>query len=166
MAREDGFLNVDLEVGARTRARLAPLVDALQETLFELFCGRIRGLYRAHYESTACRGGASQTIHALATAIEELSPSARRAWNTASMRDFNVGVELARGVRSVGLAIDPDAIRRVAALGGRIAFTAYQEAAIPQARLDGPTGTGARKSREPARARKRGPAVTRPKRSR
>ena len=54
MPKDDGFLNVDLEVGARNRALLAPLVEALHDTLFELFRGRIRGLYRAHYESHGC----------------------------------------------------------------------------------------------------------------
>ena len=125
-----GFLNVDLEVGARTRAILAPLLDALDSTLFTLFRGRIRGLYRAHYETEACSRDASSTIHALATAIEAVGAPARRAWDRAAMRDFNVGIELARGVRSVELAIDPRAIGRVAALGGRIAVTAYQVVAM------------------------------------
>jgi hypothetical protein len=133
----DGFLNVDLEIGARTRARLAPLIDGLQGKLFELFHGRIRGLYHAHYESNSCRPDASHTIHDLAAAVEALNPEGRRAWKAAEMRDFNIGVELARGVRSVELAIDREAIRRVSALGGRIAFTAYQVAAIPRARLKG-----------------------------
>jgi len=75
------------------------------------------------------------------------------------MRDFNIGVELARGVRSIELAIDPDAIRRVAALGGRIAFTAYQTAAIPRARLDRATETRDQKPQQPTRARKRSRTV-------
>lgn len=131
---DDGFLNVDLEVGARTRTQLAPLIDAFEGELFELFRGRIRGLYRAHYESNGCQRDASNTIHELAAAIERLNRSGRRAWNTAVMRDFNIGVELARGVRSIELAIDPAAVRRVAALGGRIAFTAYQVAAMRKPR--------------------------------
>lgn len=67
--------------------------------------------------------------------IEALPAPARRAWQGASLRDFNVGAELARGVRMLELAIDPAAIRRVAALGGRIVFTAYQVAAMRQGRL-------------------------------
>jgi hypothetical protein len=130
----DGFLNVDLEVGARTRAALGPLVDAVDGTLFELFRGRIRSLYRAHYESSGCHEDASATIRALATVIEGLPRPARRAWDAATLRDFNVGVELERGVRSVELAIDPDVVSRVAALGGRIAFTAYQVAAMRKPR--------------------------------
>jgi hypothetical protein len=60
------------------------------------------------------------------TVIYALPARARRAWKAASLRDFNIGVELAPRMRSVELAIAPDAIRDVAALGGRIAFTAYR----------------------------------------
>ena len=135
MKKEPGFLNVDLEIGARTSGQLAPLLDAFEGKLFELFRGRIRGIYRAHYESIGCGRDASTTIRALVATIEALDRAARRAWNAAAMRDFNIGVELARGVRSVELVLDHDVIEQVAALGGRIAFTAYNEAAIPRQRL-------------------------------
>lgn len=136
MPKDDGFLNVDLEIGARTRAQLAPLIDGLQGKLFELFCGRIRGIYRAHYEVSGCGPrNASDSMRELVTAIEALDASGRRAWDTAALREFNIGVALARGVRSVELAIDPEVISRVAAIGERIAFTAYQVAAIPRGRL-------------------------------
>lgn len=134
MSRTDGFLNVDLEVGAPTRARLAPLVTALESNLFELFRGRIKTLYRAHFELSGCTRDASGTIHALAATIEALAPRARRAWNAAAVRDFNIGVELERGVKSIELAIDDAAVRRVSALGGRIVFTAYQAAAMKPAK--------------------------------
>lgn len=130
MPGPDGFLNVDLEVGARARDTLAPLVEAFEGVLFELYRGRIRGLYRAHYEVSGCVRNASATLHALAAAIEALSRRARRSWRSASLRDFNIGVELERGVRSIELALDPEAVRRVSALGGRLVFTAYQVAAI------------------------------------
>lgn len=125
MPRADGFLNVDLEIGARTRAELTPLIDAVTGTLLELFRGRTGGLYRAHYESRGQHADANATIRALVDAIDALPPPARRAWASAAMRDFNVGVELAGGDRSVELAIDAETVQRVAALGGRIAFTAY-----------------------------------------
>ena len=126
----DGFLNVDLEIGARSRTRLAPLLDVLDGQLFELFAGRLRSLYRVHYETKGCARDASATIRELVAVIEGLGPPARRAWDAAVMRDFNVGAELERGVRSVDLAIEPDVVRQVAGLGGRIVFTAYQVAAM------------------------------------
>jgi hypothetical protein len=136
-AKESSFANVDLEIGARTRAHLAPLIEQLKDGLYEMFVGRIGGLYRAHYESQGPSSiqsrpapNATRVIHELAEAIERLSAAGRRAWNTAAMRDFNVGVNIARGVWMTEHAVEPDAVRRVAALRGRIVFTAYQEAAI------------------------------------
>ena len=133
MPKQPAFLNVDLEVGARTRVRLAPLIRALRGKLFELHRGRHDDLYRVHYETNGCALDASATIHELAAAVEALDPVARRAWTDATLRDFNVGVELARGVALVELAIDPDAARRVVALGGRLVFTAYQVTVLERA---------------------------------
>jgi hypothetical protein len=126
-----GFLNVDLEVAARSRQRLQPLIDGLHGgALFELFCGRMGRAYHAHYETSGCSSDASATIHELCAAIEALRGNARRAWRDATVRDFNIGVELERGVRYIELAIDPAATRRVIALGGRMVLTAYQVAAM------------------------------------
>lgn len=132
MVTRGGFLNVDLEIAAHSSAVLLPLVDAFSNTLVELFRGSMLGLYRVHYEASGCGRDANETIHALAAAIDALGAVERRAWDAATLRDFNIGVELPEGVRSVELAIDLDAVRRVAALGGRIAFTAYQAAAMRQ----------------------------------
>lgn len=121
------FLNVDLEVAARTRAQLTPLIAELDDKLASLWRGRVKGQYRATYEAVKFRlPDATATIHELARVIESLSASARRAWRAASVRDFDIGVELARGERTLALAVEPDAVRRVAALGGRIAFTVYR----------------------------------------
>jgi hypothetical protein len=131
MLKSNGFLNVDLEVGADKRAQLAPLLDAFDGKLLELFRGRLFGLYRAHFECNGRVTDASSTIRELVAVIDGLNPAARTAWDQATMRDFNVGIELAHGVKSVELAIDPDTVRHVAALGARIVVTAYQVAAIP-----------------------------------
>ena len=130
MKKSDGFLNVDLEISARTRAVLAPLIDALDGTLFELYRGRLGHAYHVHYEVRGCARSASTTIHELAAKIEALGPAARRAWKAATLRDFNVGVELERGVKAIELAIDREASRRIVELGGRLVFTAYQVSAM------------------------------------
>jgi hypothetical protein len=122
VAKEDGFLNVDLQIGARTRAQLALLIEVLNSELFEMFVGRIRGLYHAHYETcgpSSIEGrlrsrNATVVIHELADVIEGLNASARRAWSAAAIRDFNVGVEVARGVWTVAHTVEADAVRRPA----------------------------------------------------
>lgn len=130
---DTGFLNVGLEVGARTRRGLAPLIDAFDGKVFPMYIGRLGRLYRAHYEIAGCADDASATIDALVAAIEQLDATARRAWKRATVRDFNIGVELARGVRNIELALEPAAVARVVSIGGRIVFTAYQEAAMRRA---------------------------------
>jgi hypothetical protein len=133
--RDPGFLNVDLEIGAPTRTALAPLLEELRDRLFEMHVGRIRSLYRAHYEISGCSPTtADATLSALADVIETLKPAARRAWKRTTMREFNVGVELEEGVKNVELAIRPKTVQRVAKLGGSIAFTAYQVAAMTRAK--------------------------------
>lgn len=139
MSTPDGFLNVDLEIGARSRAQLMPLVDAFQGKLFELFRGRIGGFYRGHYEVRGCAHDASATIDELAAVIEALPRRARAAWNAAEVRDFNIGVELEPGVKHIELALDPEVTARVTALGGRLVFTAYQVAAIQRRRARTPS---------------------------
>lgn len=139
VATDDGFCNVDLEIGARSRAQLAPIIEQFEGRLFEMYRGRIRGLYRAHYESAGCssirgrcRYNPTTVIHQLADVIEGLDTTARRAWKAAAMRDFNIGVEVARRVWGAEHVIEPDAVRRVAVLEGRIVFTVYQPAPSKQ----------------------------------
>lgn len=55
-----------------------------------------------------------------------MSTPGRRAWRAADVRDFDVGVELADGEQRLTTVVEPAAVRRVAALGGRIAFTVYR----------------------------------------
>jgi hypothetical protein len=133
VAKGEGFLNVDLEIGARSRARLLPIIEQVADQLFEMYIGRIRGLYCACYELIGPNGrryNPSAVIHGLADVIEGLNASGRRAWNAASKRDFNIGVELNRGISMTEHTVDDDAVRRVAALKGRIVFTLYQPAAM------------------------------------
>ena len=84
MPKNDCFRNVDLEVRALSRTQLGPLGDVLQCKLFELFRGRIRGLYRVHYEVSACGHDASASIRELAAVIEGLNRSEWRAWDAAT----------------------------------------------------------------------------------
>jgi hypothetical protein len=76
-------------------------------------------------DGSAANTAFTRVIQELGDVIEAFPRSARRAWNDAVVRDFNIGVELAPGANSVELAIAADAVKRVATLGGRISFTAY-----------------------------------------
>ncbi len=135
-----GFLNVDLEVAARSRAKIAPLLEAFDREMVGLYQGRERSLYLATYEVISVRAKTpSATIHALASVVDSLDAAGRRAWRAARKRNFDVGVEIAPRQWTSVWTIEPDAVKRVAALGGRIVFTAYLLAAMKR-----PAGSRAR----------------------
>ena len=65
-------------------------------------------------------------IHALCKVIESLSPAGRRIWR-ASRKAFDVGYSMRPSERSSHFSLRPDTLARVAALGGTLAVTYYQE---------------------------------------
>lgn len=158
-----GFKNVDLEIGAPTLEALAPIVAALDGTMIQLFHGRLEhlGEFRAHYE-ILCGREVNDVLSQLAKAIEGFEPAPRAAWDAAATRDFNIGVELERGVKTIEFALDPDVVRRIIDIGGRIAITAYQEVAFPvPIKLDATTIQEALDRGMPRRGRARGRAPSR-----
>lgn len=120
---------MDLELGASTRSALEPAMVAIENRMVEIFRGRMRGQYRAHYELAEVGHDASSTIERLADVVESLRGRARSAWLAAARRDFNIGVEILGGQRSIELALDSTVLRRVIELGGRVVFTAYRPTA-------------------------------------
>jgi len=121
------FINVDLEIGAR--GKLDALVCELTPRLFELFRGKLGALNRVHYEVGVCVSDADSTMLALVEAVQGLTPAARRSWDRAAMRDFNIGIQAGMaGVTRPGhfeLAIASTTLAQVAALGGRVVVTVY-----------------------------------------
>ena len=90
---ETHFLNVDLDIWSKKS--LAPLVEAFGSGVFLLHEGWEDPLYGAHLEvcSMVARGGAEALIGQFVTMIEKLPPGARRHWNAAERREFNIGVQ-------------------------------------------------------------------------
>jgi hypothetical protein len=81
------FLNVDLDL--YSRSNLQPLVAALGQRVFTLQVGREGQTYSAHLElSREPKTAGTALIHTLPKAE-------RKLWDTANVRDFNVGVQAA-----------------------------------------------------------------------
>ena len=80
-----------------------------------------------------CAGTPSETVAELIAVIDRLSPSARAAWDAASVRDFNVGIQSPASGQPLELSLDPSIVRSIAALGARIVLTVY-----PPCPLTGP----------------------------
>ena len=119
------YVNVDLEIGSSRK--LDVLAAELDKKLFCLYRGRYGGLNRANYEITSMRAQRTPTgtILALVRVLKKLSPAAQRAWRGARVRDFNIGFRAGLEPSSFEAAIDPEAVKEVAALGGRIVVTVY-----------------------------------------
>lgn len=122
---ETTFLNVDLEIGSKEE--LATLVKELSPRLLELYVGKLGRLHRAHYETRATKKTAEATIRALLLVLKKLSPNAKRVWNRAHVRDFNVGVQAGSKPlpRTFEVIVERETLKEVAALGGRIVLTVY-----------------------------------------
>lgn len=133
MRDRNGFLNVDLEVGAKKKP--GALVDDLGARLHNLWTGRFKGLYRANYELHPKRIlNPSETIVELVKVVKKLGRAARREWNHAPLRDFNVGVQAALEQYTFELAVDPRAVELVAGVGGQIGITVYAPFPKPERR--------------------------------
>ena len=127
MTEEEGttFLNVDLEVISRTP--LGPFVQAFGRKVDVLHVGPWGRRYGAHVEvaGSGYRGNADSLIRRLVTLVKALPRNARRLWDTAQSREFNVGIEAAAKSRTFELRLEPETLMAVAGIAGRIVITVY-----------------------------------------
>ena len=139
------LLNVDLDI--ESRWDLAPIIDALGEKVIVMHSGKIRGRHRASLELAGPLSlerndpTPDKGILALSRLIERLPPVARRGWDRASLRRFDVGIQGGRGP-APGIFVAPlraATIKRVADLNGEITLTIY------------PVDPGAPRARPPVR---------------
>ena len=71
------------------------------------------------------RGDADSLIRRVVTLIKALPRSARRRWDTAQSREFNVGIEAAAKSRTFELRLERETLMAVAGVAGRIVITVY-----------------------------------------
>jgi hypothetical protein len=93
---ETTFLNVDLDVWAAYD--LAPLVEALGVHVSDMFTGAAEveeGAYQTHLELAIEErpGNPDAAIQAFARLIDELPPAAKRLWDEANLRNFDIGIQ-------------------------------------------------------------------------
>ena len=127
------FLNVDLDV--YSRSNLEPLVGALGKRVHVLYLGRPRQTYEAHLEiAIAPRYPESpdRTIKKFAALINSLPKPARKLWDTAKRRDFNIGLQAAMQPHALEFALAPETVRAAASLNARIVITIYAPMIEPE----------------------------------
>jgi hypothetical protein len=129
------FLNVDLEVISKTP--LDPLVLAFGRRVDVLHVGPWGRRYGAHVEvaGSGCRGNANSLVRRLVILVKGLPRNARRLWDTAQSREFNVGIEAASKSRTFELRLNTETLRAVTDIAGRIVITVY----APERIIEAPT---------------------------
>jgi hypothetical protein len=126
---EAQFLNVDLEV--RGPADLQPLIDDLGEDVVNLHAGRVHDHYLATFEATVS-GDADHRISYLCRLVDQLDPEARRIWDQASSKVFDIGYEAGAGPKSYESNLRPETIADVARVGAAIRVTVYPPSKSPR----------------------------------
>jgi len=124
------FLNVDLDI--ISRSDLQPLVDAMGGQIFTLFSGRVKRHFEAHLE---VEGSALPSASHLSTpeslilrfckVIRELPPDARRIWDDAKTRSFDIGIGSGKPDRYYWFDLSPKALQAALEVNARIAVTIY-----------------------------------------
>lgn len=122
-AAATSFLNVDLDI--RSRSALEPLVEAFGARVIALHVGRVGGRSQARLELAPAPTGADDALRRFVRLVRRLPRVARRDWNRATSREFNIGIQAAARPHSFELAIRPATLSAVAAIGGRIGLTVY-----------------------------------------
>jgi hypothetical protein len=119
------FLNVDLDI--HSKSDLQPLVTAMGKKVHVLFVGRIKRTYRAHLElwESGLSESADSIIQGFCALIRALPKAAVELWNSAKIRDFNIGVQAGMQPHVYEIALAPETIRAAAGVNARIVLTVY-----------------------------------------
>jgi hypothetical protein len=120
------FLNVDLELSSK--ANLQPLVTAMGTKVMVLHLERHKRTYRVNLEVAGYSGyheNADSTIRAFCAIIRALPKAAIKLWNSAKVRDFNVGVQAGTQPPSYEIALEAETVRAASEVNARIVLTIY-----------------------------------------
>jgi hypothetical protein len=118
------FLNVDLDVFAASP--LETLADGFGRRALLLHAGRHGRHFRAHFELHASpRASADRLIAGFVRLVDGLPPRTRALWNSASRRDFNIGIQAGIDPHAFEVFLTPETLRLASSVNARIAVTVY-----------------------------------------
>jgi len=139
------FLNVDLDI--YSISDLQPLVTALGDSVSGLYVGRTRRTYEAHLEVAfdPRRHTPDAIIRRFAALIDALPRAPRKLWDSAKIKEFNIGVQAAGQPNSWETQLSTEAVEAAARVQARIGLTIYSPEMVTRA---------AKKSRGSTRRRK------------
>jgi hypothetical protein len=119
------YLNVDLDIFSRVS--LKGLVDAMGEEALVLYVGGEKQKYEAHVELASSHLGmtADRAIIGLARLVKRLPPRYRKVWDSAKLREFNIGIEAGLEPYSFELRLDRRTVDAVKDVRGAVVVTVY-----------------------------------------
>lgn len=129
------FMNVDLDIlSARP---LDELGAAFGDAVHILYIGREGEFYGGHFELAKPYGpsDAEVLIQSFVNLIRQLPRGARKLWNDARTRDFNVGIQAARDPVSHELRLSTESLKAIAGIGGSVVITTYAPVRRPRKRV-------------------------------
>jgi hypothetical protein len=130
------FLNVDLDIWSRRP--LQRLVDAFGRQVVVLNVGEENGRWGAHLEHAmdASRSDVDTAIQRLVRIVQRLPSDARRIWDGAERREFNVGIQSGVTPYASEFRVEPATLEAIARVNARLALTVYGAATarIPKPR--------------------------------
>ena len=128
---ETTFLNVDLDIWAGYD--LAPLVEAFGSHVSDMFTGTAEvpgeeGSFQTHLELAIEERepwSPDAAIQAFVRLIDDLPPAARRLWDEANLRNFDIGIQGGVTPRAFQFSLRPDTLAAASRLKANVALTVY-----------------------------------------
>ena len=122
------YLNIDLEI--RAQFDLTPLREAFGEHVAIMYCGECApGQYllalESEYLGDNTETSPDLTANTLCQLVENLTPSARKAWDEADDRIFDVGYDAVADPRCSQPLLSARTLQRISALNARLAISVY-----------------------------------------
>ena len=128
-ASDTRFLNIDLDIWSRSP--LDVLADAFGTRVCVLHVGREGRLFSAHVELATLSRDPDRLIRRFVALVRDLPRAARRLWNQARVREFNLGIQAGTNPYSYGLRLEPETLRAMASVDARFGLTVYAPPAAP-----------------------------------
>jgi hypothetical protein len=117
------FLNIDLLLTGRVDR--GPLLRAATGSVFVLHEGMFAGRKALVLEVSAPGLDLSHTLSRLLRWVQELPPTARRSWNAASRRVFDIGIQAGLEPHETHWTIPPTHVAALAKVKAEIVLTVY-----------------------------------------
>ena len=128
---ETRFLNVDVDVWSKTD--LQPLIAAFGTKVLVHYVGPEGRERAAHFSLASAHGKrADAIIRRLVALVEQLPTTARRRWDRARARHFNVGIQAGITPYSHETAFQPGTLEGVSRVRAQLVITIY--AVVPRER--------------------------------